>query len=197
MVLLTPLIHPQYVLKHVLYAAAERFNREKALQLQQFLLPDVFARTSHALLKVQSAVLTVPDQYRCRAPKRVPASTGELLRWLKSKEAAAIISTIVQKKVRCRIVGVCILAHGDYSLLHDKLKEPPGYDVILELTPRWDARACGHHSYVTDGKELVRVVPGANTLTIVHRPAGVRRFIKYVNHHAGKDRRLFLMARFA
>lgn len=191
------LINPVYFTKHALVDASIQFAKERSIQLQNFLLPDVFAKASCDLSREKLDLLFVPDQERCQAPKRVPASSCLLLGWLKSKEAASLISTIVQKKVRCKIIGVLILVHGDYSLLHDKQKESPGYDVFIELTPHWDVRACGNHSYVKDGEELVRVVPVPNTFTIVHRPAGVQSFIKYVNHSAARDKRLILQARFA
>ena len=191
-------IHPQYTLKNVLYSAAGRFERGKSIQLHQFLLPEAFAKASRALLAAPVSESYLPDRYRGHAPKKIPSSVSGLLRWLKSKEAAELVSLIVDKRVRCASIGIAVLTHGDYTLLHDKNKESPGFDVILDLTPQWDNRACGYHSYVDgDSNELVRVDPAPNTLTIVHRPKNVMKFVKYVNHFASKDKRIVLQARFA
>jgi len=192
------ILHQQYKLRQVLNAAAAKFNREKSIQLHQFLLPDTANRAGAALSRVPLREHYVPDQYHCHEPKTIPAIVKKLQRWLRSKEAAMLISTIVQKKVRFKESCLCVYTHRDYTLRHDKNKEPPGYDVILDLTPHWDTRACGHHSYVDrKGNELVRIPVAGNTLAIVHRTADVQKFVKYVNHHAGKDRRIVLEARFA
>ncbi len=191
-------INPAYLLKHVLTDAGAQFAREGSIQLRQFLIPDVARRLSAALSRATSRAHVIPDQYRCHEPNTLPRLARELQRVLaKTHEIRSIVSTIVQKPVRFRDACVCVYAHGDYTLLHDKNREPPGYDIILDLTPRWDPRSCGYHSYVKDGDELVRVEPSFNTLTIVRRPASVRRFVKYVNHHAGKDKRIVIEARFA
>ena len=191
-------INPKYLSDDVLKTAAKYFARENSIQLRQFLLPEAFAKAARALSNASLGELYVPDQYRWHAPKKIPESVSVLLSWLKSEEASKIISCVANRSIRCALVGISVLTQGDYSLLHDKLKEPPGYDVILDFTPRWDNRACGHHSYVDgNGNELARVPVMPNALAIVKRPAGVMKFVKYVNHYAGKDRRIVLEARYA
>jgi hypothetical protein len=192
------LIHEQYYLARVLRAAAQQFAKEGSIQLGQFLLPEAFKKAALPLQKTAVREHYLPDQYRCHEPKTIPAAVKRLQRWLKTKEAAAIISAIVDDRVRCKESCLCVYAHRDYTVRHDKNIEPPGYDVLLDLTPRWNNRACGHHSYVNaDGNELVRIPVAGNTLAIIRRPAGVQKFVKYVNHFAGKDRRIVLEARFA
>lgn len=191
------MIHPQYLLKRVLNTAAERFAAERSIQLHQFLLPEIPAKASKALSAVALRDHYLPDQYHCHEPKSLPETAKQLLRWLQSKECAAIVSAIVRGKVRCKETCLCVYTHRDYTVRHDLNREPPGFDVLLDLTPRWGVHACGHHSYVKDGEELVRISPAFNTLAIIHRPANVQKFVKYVNHHAGTGRRIVLEARFA
>lgn len=192
-------INPAYLQTRILYDAAKRFAQEGSIQLHQFLIPEAAQKIITALQRAPLALHEMPDRYRCHEPKAVPLPGKELQRVLATAhEIRKVISTIVGKPVRFQDACWCVYAHKDYTLLHDKNKEPPGYDVILDLTPRWDNRACGYHSYV-DGKgsELVRVAPAANALTIVRRPKDVMKFVKYVNHHAGTDKRFVLGARFA
>jgi len=192
------IVHQQYALKNVLYAAATHFERGKSIQLQQFLRPEVFAQASRELLNANVRELYIPDRCRVHSPKKISADVSGLVRWLRSKEAAELVSLIVDKQVRCKVIGIFIMTHGDYTVLHDQNQELFGYDVILDLTPDWDNRACGYHSYVDgNGAELVRVAPAMNALTIVKRDKNAMKFLKYVNHHAGNDKRIFLQARFA
>lgn len=194
MVLLRTLVHPQYLLRSILDAAAERFAAGKSIQLQQFLLPNIAAKASRI---GQLKEHYVPDQYRCREPNGIPVALRTLQNWLKSREAAALISFIIKKKVSFKESCICSYQHRDYTVRHDKNRELPGYDVLLDLTPSWNARACGHHSYVKNGEEIVRIPAMFNSLAIIHRPNNVQKFVKYVNHHAGKDKRIVLEARFA
>lgn len=191
-------INPQYLLKSVLNDAAAAFARTGSIQLRNFLIPDVARALAKQLANIPLKQHYIPDQYRCHEPARIPALAKQLQRVLATThEMRAILSTIVQKKVAFKESCLCVYARGDYTLLHDKLKEPAGTDVIIDLTPHWDNRACGHHSYVDgNGNELVRVPAAFNTLTIVKRPANAMKFVKYVNHHAGKDKRFVLEARF-
>lgn len=191
------IMHPQYRLRHVLNAASEQFAREKSIQLCRFLLPEMFQKTINALQGAALRVASIPDRYHHHVFSRLPPIASRLERFLHSKQCAGVVSSIVQEKVGCKSAEWRVYAHRDYSLLHDKNKEPCGYDVILDLSQKWNVRACGHHSYVRNGEELVRVVPSPNTLAIVFRPAGVLRFVKYVNHLAGSDKRFVLQARFA
>lgn len=200
MVLLTKyVINPVYLSHNALYGAAMQFAKEKSIQLRQFLIPDLAKALSGQLAKAPLKEHYVPDQYRCHGPKSAPALAKQLQRVLaKTHEMRKIVSTIVQEKVRFKDACICIYKHGDYTVRHDKNREPPGYDVIIDLTPRWDGRACGHHSYVdAAGSERVKVPPMFNTLAIVHRPAKLHKFVKYVNHNAGDDRRIVLEARYA
>jgi hypothetical protein len=198
-VLLTYVINPVYLSHHALYDAAMRFAKERSIQLQQFLIPDVAKKLTAQLASAPLKEHYVPDQCRCHEPKKIPALAKQLWRVLETThEMRKIISTIVQEKVRFRDACLCVYEHGDYTVRHDKNREPPGYDVIIDLTPRWDSRACGHHSYVdSGGNERVKVPPMFNALSIVHRPAKLQKFVKYVNHCAGDDRRIVFEARYA
>jgi hypothetical protein len=192
-------INPQYFLRSVLQDAAAAFARTGSIQLHNFLIPDVAQTLAKQLSAVPLKQHYVPDQYRCHEPARIPALAKQLQRVLATThEMRDIISAIVQKKTAFKESCLCAYARGDYTLLHDKLKEPAGYDVIIDLTPHWDNRACGHHSYV-DGKgnEIARVPVMPNALAIVRRPASVMKFVKYVNHHAREDKRIVLEARFS
>jgi hypothetical protein len=192
-------INPVYLSHHALYDAAMQFARGKSIQLQQFLIPDAAKALSVQLAKAPLKVHYVPDQYRRHEPKTIPTLAKQLRSVLSTThEMRNIISTIVQENVRFKDARLCVYKHGDYTVRHDKNREPPGYDVLIDLTPRWDARACGHHSYVDSmGNERVKVSPAFNTLSIVHRLAKLQKFVKYVNHNAGDDRRIVFETRYA
>lgn len=189
-------INPQYFPESVRYNIAVQFQKEKSIQLKEFLLPHIATRTLRSVRNAPLSLNSVAGQNQFHAFKKIPLPAKTLLQFVRSQRFAQFVSSIAQKKVACKTASWRVFAHGDYTLLHDKNREPPGIDVILDLTPSWDGRACGHHSYVENGKGLVRIPPGFNTLAIVQRPKSVMKFVKYVNHHAGRNKRFVLEARF-
>ena len=189
-------IHIQYFMDRVLDKASAQFRKEWSIQLHRFLQPEIYKKAI-ALARAPLKSQYVPDQYCYHTFKSTPVIAKQLMRMVQSADFAAIISIIVGKKIRLRHAAWRVYQHGDYTVRHDKLKEPPGYDVLLDITQHWDERACGHHSFVQGGKEIVRISPMPNSLAIIKRPSHLQKFVKYANHHAGKDKRVVLEARFA
>jgi hypothetical protein len=199
-VLLTKyVINPKYLSDDVLKTAAKYFARENSLQLQQFLIPDVAQELGNALSKAPLKAQSIPDRFAYHEFTRLPAIAKQVGKiFATTHEIRKIISVITQKELTFEEAFWRAYTAGDYTLLHDENAAPPGYDVILDVTPRWDNRACGHHSYVDGrGNELARVPVVPNALAIIKKPATVLPFVKYVNHYAGKDRRIVLEARYA
>jgi len=189
-------IHVQYFMGDVIDRAAIQFKKEKSIQLHQFLQFPVYKKAS-SLTNAVLRQISIPDQFSYHTFKNTPKIAKLLMQIVKSQGFADFISAIVDKKVKVKHAAWRIYAHKDYTVRHDKNKEPQGFDVLLEITPKWRNNACGHHSFVKNGKELVRIPPVPNTLSIINRPASVQKFVKYVNHHANKDKHIVLEARFA
>lgn len=189
-------IHVQYFMGDVIDRVAIQFKKEKSIQLHQFLQFPVYKKAS-SLTNATLKQISIPDQFSYHTFKNPPKTAKLLMQIVKSQGFADFISAIVDKKVKLKQANWRIYTHKDYTVRHDKNKEPPGFDVLLEITPKWHNNACGHHSFVKNGKELIRIPPQANTLSIINRPASVQKFVKYVNHHSNKDKRVVLEARFA
>lgn len=185
-------ININYCREGILRSAAAQFKKDWSIQLHGFLQYAVARRIS---LSGSLKHHYVPDQYSYHTFK-LSSVAKNLEKFIRSADFAAIISAIVGKKVKIKHASWRGYTHGDYTVRHDKLPEPPGYDIVLDFTPRWDPRACGQHSFVQGGQEIIRIPPVFNSLTIVKRPKHVQKFVKYVNHRAGKDKRIVLEARF-
>lgn len=87
-----------------------------------------------------------------------------------------------------------LFRHRDFTLLHDEEKQKAGILAFYFLGD-WDPEWGGDLVFVKDGDMLGRVAPKKNTLVIVHRKRGVRMFVKYVNHKAGKKGLAILSAK--
>lgn len=75
--------------------------------------------------------------------------------------------------------------HRDYTILHDEEKQPAGFLAYLFLED-WNEEWGGNVVFMKDGEMLGRFTPSKNTLVIVRRKQGVKMFVQYVNHHAGR-----------
>ena len=82
---------------------------------------------------------------------------------------------------------------GDYTLLNDGRTEKDGIDIIFDLTEQWDPSAGGVITYVDGTGDALKIHIKSNSLIIVRRQREMQRFVKYVNHNAGKKRRLFVL----
>ncbi len=86
--------------------------------------------------------------------------------------------------------------HKDYTLLHDELQGEDGILVMLDLTSWWNQEAGGFTSFIQQNQELLRVLPAQNTFTMIRTSPEMKRFVKYVNVMADKQRRYFLELRY-
>ncbi|MEK6839336.1 MAG: hypothetical protein AABX72_00170 [Nanoarchaeota archaeon] len=86
--------------------------------------------------------------------------------------------------------------HKDYTLLHDEMQEEDGTLVIFDLTPWWNQEAGGFISFIQDNQEALRVLSAQNTFTMIRTTPEMKRFIKYVNVLADKNKRYFLELRY-
>ncbi|MBI4145840.1 hypothetical protein HY489_00715 [Candidatus Woesearchaeota archaeon] len=106
--------------------------------------------------------------------------------FVRSQEFLDVLS-VVLGRMRSAYLSAQRFGKGDYSLLYDSLRPLGGIAFFLDVNSLDES--CGGYSSFVDaaGKEVVRVVPRKNSLSLVDA-RGLRFFTKYVNHHAGNDR---------
>lgn len=80
----------------------------------------------------------------------------------------------------------------DYLILNDNAIEPPGYDLIFDFTEHWDEHWGGSIIYVDGSGDYTQIPTKGNSLTIIRREKTVHKFVKYVNHLAKDNKRIFL-----
>lgn len=126
-------------------------------------------------------------QSRCFSEADLPASLFS--------PVASLASDIVRRKLSIRTAKLLALGASDYRIAHDAAREEPGIDIILDITPAWDQKWGGQVAYV-DGSGDALVLPAAkNLLAIVERKKSIQRIVTYVNHHAGRKKRVFVLVR--
>ncbi len=173
---MTDAINPQYRERNTLRAIAAALRTDPRLPsvaLGEFLLPKAF-RELKAATKTGWKQSGVPDRGMFSTRENVAAQQA-------IKKYATTITKAKHVVEQNRRFG-----HRDFILLHDHEEPKPGWRSYFFLD-EWDPAWGGRIVFVKDGEYLGVVTPQANTLLIVKQEKGVRMFVEYVNHHAGKN----------
>ena len=99
------------------------------------------------------------------------------------QELNLLIQKITGKKLQSDLV-LLKLHQGDYTLLHDSVKEQEGIDLNIEITVFKNSG--GNIIYKKD-TNYYTIPMKENSISLVKREKGVQKFIKYINHHAKKS----------
>ena len=83
------------------------------------------------------------------------------------------------------------LGHKDYWLLsHEKNNA----EFIFDFTPYWNSEFGGLVCYRDDKGNVIKIPSCENSLILVNDKK-LKRYIQYVNHHAGKKKRYFILGK--
>lgn len=145
------------------------------VQLEGVLSEDALAEIARARFK------------RVYDPLKWSYGSGRVPSFVGSKGFAQLIGAAVGVPVSIASTSLVCFAQGDYTVLYDALKRARGFVFFLDVESIDES--CGGFTSFVDGagKEVVRVVPQKNVLSIV-KADGLRFFTKYVNHRAKRPR---------
>jgi hypothetical protein len=180
-------LNPAYLDPGVLFEARRAYRDQQPLasiQLRNFLTPRKASEAVRHIARAASRPIYIPDE-RSHFSLRMP---GPLARLLAAPALQAFLGFLTTTKGVVRDASVKGYAHQSYTLLRDDAIEKPGVDLYWHVAPSWNPDWGGAAIYLgRDGRELLRVQPIHNALTLVQRPPGVRRFLQYVTHEAERD----------
>lgn len=169
------------------YAADNLFPN---IKLEKFLSLESYELFSRQSTKAKFKKKYLPDR-ESFSEAEIPE---QLRKFILSPEFKGFISEVLGKKISIKSCSLRSFGWKDYSLLHDNELVEKGTDIILEFTNRWEEIWGGSTTYRSNGGEFRTLSVSDNTLFIIERKKGIRDFVKYVNHHAGKNRRVFVAA---
>ncbi len=109
------------------------------------------------------------------------------------KDFLEFLSLILSKKIKNIAPQILSFQHRDYTILNDATEERAGIDLIFNLADNWNDDWGGYVVYATGDGDYIPITTKGNTLTIISRKKGINKFVKYVNHKAGKEKMYFVM----
>ena len=193
-------IHPSYLDVSIVKKMAVAYKKRKtvpSLELQSFLQPSVFSAIKKQAEKAKYTTISFPDMFinNIIEEKEIKGVLNEFMSFLESKEFSLFLSAIAGKKIFCKTIEWCSFGHGQYTLLYDEMQQEQGVYLFFDCCSLEESCG-GYTSIISDSKELACILPKQNTLTFFTLSNKVRYFTKYVNHKAGKKRRVVLMVKF-
>ena len=162
------------------------FNQNGFIQLNNFFEDDI-SKIKSKILKENFKEEYNPISHRKETLNKKNIHTHnipELFNYFKSKEFIHLIKEITHLNFRIANIEICKYSHRDFIILNDKIKPQNTIDVIFDLTSDWKKENGGILTYTTKNEELIYVTPNFNTLTLVHKPKEVMKYLKYVNNKA-------------
>lgn len=123
------------------------------------------------------------------------ALPAPLLRLFHSSEFFSVISGIIGRPVQKVDFHAHLFSWKDYTVLSDETIEPAGIDIIIDLTEDWPEGAGGEIIYRDQEGNYFPLPSAPNMLAIVQRKRTIQKFVKYVNHYAGTQKRVLLLGR--
>lgn len=161
-------------------------NRElRSIKMEKFFDKQDFNKIKKSILQSRFIKKEKPMHYKYSISKNKNFNKA-----LNSKSMKNLISKITGKKIRKINGNICCFGWKDYTLLHDDAIEKPGFDIIFDFNEYWNSDSGGIVAYSDNHGNSNAIEPGCNTLIIVKRKKGVKKFVKYLNNLAGKRKRM-------
>lgn len=114
---------------------------------------------------------------------------------LKSQSILEFLSKILNKKVKNIEAELFCFEWKDYTILNDLKKESENTEFILDLTENWKDNFGGKIVYTKGLGEGLIIPVKKNSLLLLKKDSKIRKFIKYVNNNAGKNKRIILIGK--
>ena len=178
-------INPLYTKEESILQIQKMWEEKHSVMLANFFTQTSYRKKEKELKKAVYRRDMMPDQYSSATKKE-----RELGR---EKEFLHFLAQILKKKTVHLIGEMYQFSWKDYTTLHDKNKEKPGIDIIIDFTPEWNESYGGAVVY-TDGKGgYTKLFAQKNVLMMIRREQGINKFVQYINNLSrGKKRYLFL-----
>lgn len=176
-------MHEAYARQEVLAQLAQAFEEQGIVRLEQFLTDKDYLAFARQLWDAKGKIKQVPDQY---AFTTLSSKLASFL--FTHAEFRAFLERVLGKK-SIRAFSVRKFGWKNYTLIHDEHTSKEQIRFFFCVAGEWDAHWGGTLTYLTgdgEGTSLFFPVTG-NCLCIIRETQDMHSFIKYINHHAGKE----------
>lgn len=189
-------LNPLYTYEAVQDQMRTSFAKSKpsVLLLNDFLIKKRYDALFHTLGGLQGTSLSEPDRLSYTHLDLPQAVRG----FFASPAFFDFVTSATGIKVRDVKLETRRFGHRDFTLLHDEQESNSRFIFLyMVASPAWKMSWGGSpiFSFGDERKPLV-FEPRGNTFILFNVPRGMREFVKYVNHFAGKEKLIYLEGAF-
>jgi len=158
------MINPIYKNAAIMKQMQDYFKKSKVIKLNNF-----FQNPKSVVNNIKFKRKYLPIEYSYEESNVIKINKKELTNFLSSFF-----------KINKITISLKTYSHEDYSLLND-LPQRNKAEFIIDLTKKWNKNAGGYTSFIQNNKEILRIYPEHNTLTLINTKNSTKSFVKYVN----------------
>ncbi len=188
-------VNSLYLERKTIACIKQQLISPKSIQLYHFLQQPIFRFLHSSLQKCSWHHEHAAHIHSFSTPSTIPLPIKTLLTVLDSDEWAMWLLLATGKEVKLKKQRLQLFGTGDYTLQHDIQER--GIHCMIALTSIWGTNWGGYTSLVKEGKEIVRINPIPNSLTLFEQKKGMASFVKYINHRAGNKKHIVIHALYA
>ncbi len=179
------MISPAYLTESTQQEIALAFKRNGFIRLDQFFEGRSYLAFSQPLWDASGKAIVIPDRHSYTLLPPSLASTPFMTPSFKK-----FLSTLVGKKITTITLTVQRFGWKDYTLVHDDEVGKEELRFFFLISGKWEVERGGILTYLTqngEGEPLFFPITG-NSFCIIRQRKDMHSFVKYVNHHAGKEK---------
>ena len=177
-----------YLNKNVIGQIGNHYFKTEVLRLDGFLNELAYERLFDILKNFKFVRKNIPNKFSLGNAERV----DEIEKIFSSIDFLNFINFITKKNfVRCNL-RINEFQKGDYTLLDGFKQDKKGSEFFFIFSEGWDDSFGGQVVYrINESEDLVFSIMG-NSFVLLNKGEDVGRFVKYINHFAGK-RKVYLV----
>lgn len=187
------LIHPEYLTEESEQQLRRAFLADKefpSVACKDFLDAAPYRELQKHMQRLRFQREEQPGGH-CFGKAALPAALREIL---ESKEVLGFLESLLNKKIKKIAWNAYCFQWKDYWLLPEQ-SEPAAHEVLFDLSGEWREDASGLIVLRDAHGNFLKLPAGGNIVAVVERKKGLRRYVQYVNHYAGKQKRYLILGK--
>lgn len=158
------------------------FNQNSFIRLENFLEEECYLQLARGLWALQGKKIT-----RAAKCSFTELNCTDFLEEFNQEDVLKLFSKFTKKKPKIKDLKIRRFGKGDYTLIHDDEKKKDEIKFYFMISGRWDSKVGGSLTYNIDDSQPLVFPIAFNCLNVITEGKGMHPFIKYINHHAGKE----------
>jgi hypothetical protein len=167
----------------------KQFDKEGIIVLFEVLTAEDITRINAELSKIKWKInKNILSHSYSTAPL-----TPTIKTLVSSLEFKSFITSLLHQKTSSFKFELILYNWKDYTILNDTIEHPREYDIVLDFTTDWDAKAGGSVIYTDGTGNYIKLPIQKNLMAVINRRIQPNRYTQYCNHYGKKGKRILMI----